>query len=287
MEVIREELGLFPGAGKNSGASPFDQIKQHRADGVEFWSGRDLMELLGYDSWRRFEDAVERAQRTAENQGRNVTDLFAGAVKKSQWGRPAADVLLTRYAAYLVAMNGDPRKPEVAAAQSYFAVRTREAETGRISNATPSLPVPQSMSEALRLAADQWEKRELAEARAEEAEEIVTAVNSNRGLNLRKFHKHYFPDVSERQFFELLYSSGLLIDQRGTRTGKNGEKKNGYEHMHPTYKGKPYFMLDGPMVAGKRRESTYVRPGRPEVDLRDLLIRKGLPTADFKELEAA
>lgn len=270
---------------RSDNTSPFDAIKQYRPDGVEYWSGRELMELLGYDRWENFTAAVERAKQTADNQGQSRDDLFRGVTKKGA-GRPQADVLLTRHAAYLVAMNGDPRKAEVASAQSYFAVRTREAELAPETRA--ELPVPQSMSEALRLAADQWDKRELAEVRAEKAETVVSAVNSNRGLNLRKFHKHYFPDVPEREFFELLYSAGLLIDQRRSRWSEKKQKLvNGHEHMHPTYKGKPYFMLDGPIIDEVRREHTFVRPGQPEVDLRDLLIRKGLPAPASKELMSA
>lgn len=109
-------------------ASPFDALK--RTSGLdERWSARDLMPLLGYGAdWRNFAEAIERAKITASNSGLNVGALFVGVTEKSG-GRPRADVHLARYAAYLVAMNGDPRKPEIAAAQTYFAVRTREAET--------------------------------------------------------------------------------------------------------------------------------------------------------------
>ncbi|GFG72724.1 hypothetical protein [Mycobacterium botniense] len=110
------------------GVSPFDAIRRTRPDGSEYWSARDLMPLLGYDRWERFADAIRRAQAAAEVQGRDAGDLFRGAAKKSSGGRPAEDFELARFACYLVAMNGDPRKPEVAAAQAYFAIRTRQAE---------------------------------------------------------------------------------------------------------------------------------------------------------------
>ncbi|MEU5838526.1 phage antirepressor KilAC domain-containing protein [Streptomyces diacarni] len=110
-------------------ASPFDAIMRTDDYGNEYWSARDLMPMLGYESWRRFEDSVTRAKFTAANQNQPVESLFAGTVKKSEGGRPAEDIHLARYACYLVAMNGDPRKPEVAAAQSYFAIQTRVAET--------------------------------------------------------------------------------------------------------------------------------------------------------------
>lgn len=119
---------VMPTSGQ-SNESPFDRVKRTRADGTVYWSGRELMPLLGYDSWRRFTDAIDRAKAAAQAQNNDVTRLFASAVKKSSGGRPAEDVELARFAAYLVAMNGDPRKPEIAAAQHYFAVRTRQAET--------------------------------------------------------------------------------------------------------------------------------------------------------------
>lgn len=114
-----------------AGPSPFDALRRERADGSEYWLARELMPLLGYESWRRFAEAVDRAATACANQGFDVSKEFAEAVKNPSelGGRPAEDFELSRFACYLTAMNGDPRKPEVAAAQAYFAVRTREAET--------------------------------------------------------------------------------------------------------------------------------------------------------------
>lgn len=113
-----------------------------RPDGSEFWSARDLMAPLGYDNWQNFAQAIDRAKVAAQAQGNTVTSLFIDASKKTS-GRPQQDVQLARFACYLVAMNGDPRKPEVAAAQAYFAIRTREAET------TPALTGPELIAKAL------------------------------------------------------------------------------------------------------------------------------------------
>ena len=111
------------------GKSPFDQIKLRRMDGSEFWSARELMPLLGYGAdWRNMLAVINKAITSAQNQGLDASTLFVGVTEKSA-GRPREDFHLARFACYLVAMNGDPRKPEVAAAQAYFAIRTHEAET--------------------------------------------------------------------------------------------------------------------------------------------------------------
>lgn len=145
--------------------SPFDHVKQVDDRGDEFWSARDLMPLLGYKNWREFTDAQSRAKASAEAQNMDVSSLFGDALKKSTGGRPSADYHLTRFAAYLVAMNGDPRKPEVAAAQSYFAVKTREAEI--IQQQQNALTIPQNYGEALRALADTYEAKEQAERELE------------------------------------------------------------------------------------------------------------------------
>ncbi|WP_333810754.1 Bro-N domain-containing protein [Timonella senegalensis] len=131
-----------------------------------------------------------------------------------------------------------------------------------------------------------------AEARAEVAESTVDQIEASNGITPTQFHKHYFSDVPDRQFFEHLYRLGLLIDQRGTRVNARGETRDGYQHGHPSYKGKPYFYLHGRLDAnGVRRESTRVRPGTPEIALKDFLVSKGLPanqnkTTLFKEIAA-
>ncbi|WP_292697473.1 MULTISPECIES: BRO family protein [unclassified Nostoc] len=116
------------------GASPFDQIRQVDADGNEYWLARQLQPLLGYTQWRRFEETIERAKLACQNSGYSVDNHFADAgnlVKRPQGGgNRQADYKLSRYACYLTAMNGDPRKAEIAAAQTYFALKTREAEIG-------------------------------------------------------------------------------------------------------------------------------------------------------------
>ena len=110
----------------------FEDIKKTNQYGIEYWSARDLQNLLGYSQWRRFENAIERAVESCKQSGNNPNDHFAGAGKMveigSKTGRDVEDWHLSRFACYLIAQNGDPRKPEIAHAQKYFAIQTRRQE---------------------------------------------------------------------------------------------------------------------------------------------------------------
>src|SRR5262245_19839613 len=121
--------------------------KKFTFNGVEAWSARDLQGLLGYGTWRRFREAIDRAMESCWRTNRDpkrhfvpvaskltlsesrvFRGIFAGAGKKSGRGRPREDMILSRYACYLIAINGDPSKEEVAFAQAYFVVQTRKME---------------------------------------------------------------------------------------------------------------------------------------------------------------
>jgi len=110
----------------------FEGLKLTNEHGAEYWSARDLQTLLGYGQWRRFEDAIKRAITSCESSGNDPEYHFASAGKMIEVGkggqREVEDYHLSRFACYLIAQNGDPRKPEIAHAQQYFAVQARKQE---------------------------------------------------------------------------------------------------------------------------------------------------------------
>ena len=158
--------------GAEQAPTPFDVYRQEREDGTEFWSARDLMGLMGYSQWVTFENPLKRAMKAAENQNLQVEANFYRSLKVGTAGKmKQTDYELTRFAAYLVAMNGDPNKPEVASAQAYFATRTRQAETQQPAQLTDE----ELLSRALMVANSKMERLEAEKAEAVEQSEAALA----------------------------------------------------------------------------------------------------------------
>jgi len=101
-------------------------------DGIDYWLARELQILLGYTEWRNFLNAVDKAKESCKTTGEAVSDHFVDVNKMVRIGSGAEklvdDIMLTRYACYLIAQNGDPKKEPIAFAQSYFAIQTRKQE---------------------------------------------------------------------------------------------------------------------------------------------------------------
>ena len=140
-------------------------------DGVECWSARELQVLLGYSKWENFANVIAKAKTACEKVGHSVFEHFPDVRKTIPMPKGAEkeidDYLLTRYACYLIAQNGDPRKEQIAFAQTYFAVQTRKAEL-----------IEQRLLEV---------ERVRARAKLQETEKILSGILYERGVNDKSF----------------------------------------------------------------------------------------------------
>ncbi|MFO0852691.1 MAG: hypothetical protein U0871_29635 [Gemmataceae bacterium] len=130
---------------RQPGRSPFDAIRRTDTDpergDFEYWSAREAMQPLGYSRWENLQNVIRKAKAACRNSGNDPAEHFRDITKTlPQGGPPSADTQMTRFGMYLLAMNGDPDKPEIAAAQRYFAVQTYRAEQQL--PPTPVLPPP-------------------------------------------------------------------------------------------------------------------------------------------------
>jgi DNA-damage-inducible protein D len=151
----------------------FEGHAQQTEGGIEYWLARDLQHLLGYGEWRNFTAVITKAKTACELSGYPVSDHFVDVNKMVDLGsgsqREVDDMMLTRYACYLVAQNGDPKKQEIAFAQTYFAVQTRRAEL-----------IEQRILESERVSA----RRKLSETEKELSKVIYEQTGSDRNFGM-------------------------------------------------------------------------------------------------------
>lgn len=151
----------------------FESYVKKTDGGMEFWLARDLQVLLGYDKWDNFTNVLDRASTACIVSKQEVADHFMGVDKEIITGngtpKEIKDVMLTRYACYLIAQNGDPRKPEIAFAQTYFAVQTRKLEL-----------IEKRITESERLVA----RKKLAETERELSKVIFEYTGSDKNFGI-------------------------------------------------------------------------------------------------------
>lgn len=168
----------------------FESHAKQTKDGVEFWLARDLQNLLGYTKWDNFLNAISKAKTTCETSKHKVSDHFADIGKTFQMPngaeRQADDLILTRYACYLIAQNGDSKKPEIAFAQTYFAIQTRRAEL-----------IEQKLLEAERVMA----RKKLSETEKELSKTIFEQTGSDKNfaseITIFNARQHQMKDESK------------------------------------------------------------------------------------------
>ncbi|HAU1490441.1 TPA: DNA damage-inducible protein D [Legionella pneumophila] len=149
----------------------FESHAYQTEEGVGYWLARDLQKLLGYEKWSNFENVISKAKIACENSDYAVNNHFADVGKTIQMPKGAQktidDIMLTRYACYLIAQNGDPKKQEIAFAQTYFAVQTRKAEL-----------IEQRLLEAERIIA----RKKLSDTEKELSQVIYEQTNGNENF---------------------------------------------------------------------------------------------------------
>ncbi|THV40208.1 phage antirepressor KilAC domain-containing protein [Glycomyces buryatensis] len=240
--------------------SPFDRISRIDEHG-EYWSARDLMPLLDYQRWEEFERIVARAALAAHNSGHNaeaafvpITETSANREDAPEWTRES--YRLTRFAAYLVAMNGDPRKPEVAAAQTYFAARMREAKA--------RLPLPRrelSPRAIAELVIQESNRADAAEAEVADlaldatAWQVFASAEGDYSVSdaAKLLARDPSIDIGEIRLFTLLAEEGWIYRDRGDNAWRayqsaiNARRltERAQSHQHPRT---GELILDPPQV---------------------------------------
>lgn len=216
----------------SSSGSPFDAIRRTDESGNEYWNARELMPLLGYAKWQRFEEAIERAKTSLENAEGSSTKHFVylpPLVNEGRRGVVGANYKLSRYACYLIAMNGDPRKPEIALAQNYFVVKTRESESMQ------SLTPIQALALVVTQMAEQERKQMLMESRidAVEAEQGRYMSPSGSKYTVLGYAKKQGLEISGKQASAKGKQASTICRKQGVEIERIYDPRYGQVGLYP------------------------------------------------------
>lgn len=230
--------------------SPFDEIMEFDADGTPIWRARRLMDLMGYPRWNDFKGVLTRAMAAARNTGEQVEEVFRIDPENptKRGGRPREDFKLTRDAAYLTALNGDPSRGEVAAAQLYFVEQTKKQERTEkqaLAEVAPQAVAPvddlallESLIQVVRANRQQVAAIQAAQAQqAEHQRELAARIDGIEG-NHDFFAALAYAKMNgistETRFLARLGTAASRITRRmGIETGKAPHALYGHVNTYP------------------------------------------------------
>lgn len=215
--------------------SPFDAIRHVDQNG-EWWSARELMPLMGYTRWQTFEVPLNRALATAGNTGMAVARNFTRSRNVSgARGPESADYRLTRKAAYLVAMNGDPRKPEVAAAQAYFAEQTRGAEVAQDRMAGLPEWAQQQIATIVRVGQIEVEQTRQATELREVSARVQAIEGGHEWYSALAFAINNDLKTEQRYLARVGVRAGQILRSNGEEPGKTRHPAFGRVNTYPSW----------------------------------------------------
>lgn len=253
---------------KDSTTSLFDSIRYTDKQN-EYWSARELQPILGYKQWRQFRDTVEKAKLACQNSGINVQNHFADVRNKVQIGsgaiRDVEDYNLSRYACYLTAMNGDPRKEEISAAQTYFAIKTRQAELQQQDNPIDSLDILEHQVKVMRKLQNQADQNTAAINSLRSAHNGMSLRHESKLLQQQKQLDHHEEEISD-------------IKQTIATRSPRSDIRIFIDDMVKKYKETEYSMDYGHAYAcfyQELRESVGFELNKEQADLRTKRLNEG------------
>lgn len=232
-----------------------DQLKVITLTDGEIWSARDLMPYAGYTNWRKWSGAIDRAIESVNASGLDASDHFAGGVKMVEVGsgarREVEDVEVTRYGAYILFQNGDPRKPEIAAAQQYFAVQTRKQEVAQAVAPTGAELIALAVVEAQRMLAEKDAQIAVLAPKADAWDGLASGKGTYSVGDAAKMLGQVGIKTGRDRLFEFLHGLGWVYRQSGRWQARQSAVDAGrlfhkpQSHEHPETGER---VLDAPQV---------------------------------------